>query len=172
MDKETGFVEATLCYPARENELLLGIKTRKIGKGRWNGYGGDIHDGESPEAAAVRELEEEAGLRASPGDLEKIAVVDFFNIGFTCRVHVYLLHKWQDEPLASPEMATPTWFAKFQLPLERMMPADRVWLPIALTRKIYATASYGPDQQELLGEVKIYNLSEMPAHQHRRQKLN
>jgi mutator protein MutT len=41
--------------------------------GRANYPGGKINKGESPEAAAVRELEEETGLKVAVADLERIA---------------------------------------------------------------------------------------------------
>ncbi|CAN0403706.1 unnamed protein product, partial [Ectocarpus sp. 8 AP-2014] len=46
------------------NEILLGMKKRGFGEGKWNGFGGKVESGESVEEAAKRELMEEAGLTA------------------------------------------------------------------------------------------------------------
>lgn len=42
--------------------ILLGLKKRGFGAGKWNGFGGKVEKGETIEAAALRELEEESGL--------------------------------------------------------------------------------------------------------------
>ena len=45
----------TLCLVVKENTILLGMKKRGFGVGRWNGFGGKLHEGESIEDAAKRE---------------------------------------------------------------------------------------------------------------------
>jgi 8-oxo-dGTP pyrophosphatase MutT (NUDIX family) len=42
------------------SRLLLGMKKRGFGAGKWNGFGGKIEVGETPRAAAIREMKEEA----------------------------------------------------------------------------------------------------------------
>ena len=161
MEAEKTLLNATLCFLIKGNEVLLSLKTKNIGKGCWNGYGGGIEPGETPETATLRELEEEVGVIALPDHLEKVAVVDFCNTKsddsvFNCRVHVYLISQWTGEPRPSDEMINPTWFDKEHLPLDKMMLADREWLPLVLSgKKIKATARYGPFQKTLLGKVEI-----------------
>jgi 8-oxo-dGTP diphosphatase/2-hydroxy-dATP diphosphatase len=56
------------CRRINENgdkEILLGMKKRGFGVGRWNGFGGKVENGESIEEAALRELNEESSLVAS-----------------------------------------------------------------------------------------------------------
>lgn len=162
MREEKVLFHATVCFLCEDDKILLGIKAQKIGKGCWNGYGGEIEEGETVEEATVRELEEETGgVIAKVEDLEKIAIVHFHNTKndgktFICKVHFYIVRKWTGEIQETDEMLKPTWFSINDLPLEKMMPADRHWLPIALSgKKIIAKASLGPYQQELLSEVEI-----------------
>lgn len=162
MEEEKTLLNATLCYLVKRDEVLLSLKTQKIGKDCLNGYGGGIEkQDKTPEEAASRELREEAKIIASPDSLEKVAVIDFHNTKsdgsvFTCRVHVYLVSQWTGEPQAGEEMASPTWFKKDRLPLDRMLPADGEWLPLVLSgKKIVASAKYGPFQKKLLGKVEI-----------------
>ena len=50
--------------------VLLGLKKRGFGEGRWNGFGGKLEAGETMEQCAARELCEESGLRCEPTHLE------------------------------------------------------------------------------------------------------
>ena len=161
MRKEKVLLNATLCFPVKEDKILLGLKMQKIGQGCWNGYGGGIDDEETPEQSMIRELEEEAKVKAFPNALVKVAIIDFRNTKtdgnvFVCRVHVFLLHQWEGDFQSTDEMANPTWFEKKELPLDDMMPADREWLPIVLDgKKIIGEAEYGPFQKILLKKVEL-----------------
>ncbi len=43
--------------------ILLGMKKRGFGEGKWNGFGGKLEPGERMIQCAQRELEEESGLQ-------------------------------------------------------------------------------------------------------------
>jgi ADP-ribose pyrophosphatase YjhB (NUDIX family) len=164
MKEEKVLLNAVIVYLVRGDEVLLAMKTKKIGAGCWNGYGGGIEAGESEVDAVIRELREESGAVTQPEYLEKIAVVDFHNTKtdgtkFMCRCHVFIIKEWTGEIKATDEMLTPTWFKINNLPLEQMMPADRYWLlPALLGKKIIAKAEYGPFQKELLSDVIVGKL--------------
>ena len=159
--EEKVLLHATLCFPIRGDAVLLGMKMRKIGQGCWNGYGGGIEPGETPEQSIVRELQEESSVQAFPNALEKAAIIDFHNTTtdgtvFVCRVHIFLLRRWDGEFQPTNEMGTPTWFKIQTLPLDGMMPADKEWLPPILAgKKVLGRATYGPFQKELLEPVQL-----------------
>lgn len=168
MGEEKVLFDATLCFLKRGNDIILAKKKKSIGKGCWNGYGGGIKPGETPRDSVVREMAEETkrenedlGVVIDPGDLEKIAEIDFYNVksdggNFVCKVHVYLAEKWKGHPKESDEMSEPEWFEIDNLPLEEMMPADRKWLPPALSgKKIKASPKLGPFQRELLEDFEL-----------------
>lgn len=169
MSEEKVLTEATLCFLIKKGQVLLSMKADNIGKGRWNGYGGGIEGGETLRQCIVRELGEEAEVVPVEGFIEKVAIVDFHNTKsdgkkFVCRVHVYLAKKWLGEPRETKEMLTPTWFDVNNLPIDRMMPADRVWLPQILGgKKIMAEAHYGPFQKTLLREVVKREVDDLPS---------
>ena len=158
MLEEKTLINATVCFPTKEGEILLALKTKKIGQGCWNGYGGGIELGETSRSATIRELFEESGITAKESGLEKVAVIDFHNTKsdsstFVCRVHFYLLSSWSGTPQETEEMITPTWFPARSLPLNKMMPADKIFIPLVLSgKKILGTVHYGPFQKELLRE--------------------
>lgn len=167
MEKEKVLI-TTACFLMNEGgEVLLAKKARKIGAGFWNGYGGKVKEGERIIEAAARELfEESGGVVVFPEHLEKIAIVDFYTKQkdggiFVCQVHFFLAKKWKGEAKETDEMLNPTWFRVF--PLDEMMPADREWLPIALSgKKIIAKAMYGPEQKFLSDPVEITEVDSFP----------
>lgn len=65
----------TLCLLKKDHELLLAMKRRDWGTGRWNGPGGKPDEGESIEQAAIRETEEE--VKVTPLSLRKTAHLYF-----------------------------------------------------------------------------------------------
>ena len=154
--------EATLVFLVQDKKVLLARKTRHIGEGRWNGYGGGVEKGQSLIECAISECEQESsGVKILPADLQKVAEVTFHNIKtdgeqFSCLVHVFIAERWVGEPVESEEMATPTWFPFDQLPVTEMMPADSIWVPLVLSgKKIIGEAHYGPFQKTLLKPVVV-----------------
>jgi 8-oxo-dGTP diphosphatase len=56
---------ATLCYVRHQGQTLMLHRIKKANDmhaGKWNGLGGKLLPGETPEACAIREVEEESGL--------------------------------------------------------------------------------------------------------------
>ncbi len=76
----------TLLFVRRANpetgakEVLLGMKKRGFGQGKWNGFGGKVEPGETVEAAALRELEEESCVRAAGAELRGKITFTFLTI--------------------------------------------------------------------------------------------
>ena len=66
-----------ICYIRDGGRVLLQQRADgAFGAGLWNGPGGHVEDGESPEEAAIREVHEEAGLVVS--DLSEHGVLTFY----------------------------------------------------------------------------------------------
>ena len=124
----------TLCVIHDDSRILLGMKKRGFGTGRWNGFGGKLQEGESVEEAALRELEEEVGL--IPRDMKKRGIVTFVynDDQMTMEVHIFSVTSFDGELAESDEML-PKWFARDEIPLEQMWPDDRYWLPLFLAGK-------------------------------------
>ena len=73
MDKKLR--QATICLLRKNDEVLLAMKKRGFGEGKYNGIGGKVEDGETVKDAAVRELYEEVGVHTN--EMEKIAEITF-----------------------------------------------------------------------------------------------
>lgn len=122
---------ATLLFLLKEDAILLAMKKRGSGAGKWNGVGGKVEPGETIEAATRRECEEEIGV--VPGQLEKVAIIDFQipSQDFHNVAHVYITREWQGKPVETEEMM-PRWFSLDAIPYDEMWSDDRDWLPKVL----------------------------------------
>ncbi len=119
----------TLAVVHTNDRVLLGMKKRGFGEGRWNGFGGKVNDGETIVNAAKRELLEESGLAWIKG--EAAGVLTFFNGGGSktdIEMHIFRVREFQGDPKESDEML-PQWFAFNKIPFADMWPDDPYWLP-------------------------------------------
>ncbi len=125
---------ATLCLVYQHPKILLGMKKRGFGVGRWNGFGGKVKEEESIEKAAKREVLEESGLKVKT--LSKKGVLDFEFKDETenIEVHVFKIADFIGEPVESEEMK-PQWFSVEEIPFDKMWPDDKYWLPYFLEDK-------------------------------------
>jgi 8-oxo-dGTP diphosphatase/2-hydroxy-dATP diphosphatase len=124
----------TLCIIHQHPKILLGMKKRGFGVGRWNGFGGKVDLTETIEEAAKRELQEEAGIIAD--NLEKVGIVDFEFKGNPeiLEVHIFRSDSFLGEPTESEEMK-PEWFHIDEIPFKEMWPDDIHWMPLLLGGK-------------------------------------
>jgi 8-oxo-dGTP diphosphatase/2-hydroxy-dATP diphosphatase len=118
----------------RNNEILLGMKKRGFGEGKWNGFGGKLHEGESIEDGLKRESLEEAGIKLQ--EIKKIGIIDFEFEGDPkiLEVHIFKCAKFEGEPVETEEMR-PKWFPIDKIPYNTMWPDDKFWLPLLLEGK-------------------------------------
>lgn len=122
---------------AKDGKILLGMKKRGFGAGRWNGFGGKIQEGESIEDAAKRETQEEAGIVAEEMEEQGLLEFEFQGSPETLEVHVFGVSRFTGEPQETEEMR-PQWFPVAGIPYEAMWPDDRHWVPLFLEgRKFY-----------------------------------
>lgn len=123
----------TLLFLRRNDEILLAMKKRGFGSGRYNGVGGKIEPGETEEAALIRECQEEIGV--TPTSYRKVAVHDFVQKDgenpWRMYVHAYICDGWEGEPVETEEMA-PEWFKISDVPYDNMWQDDRFWIPQVL----------------------------------------
>jgi len=129
-------VETTLLLLRKENQILLAMKKRGFGEGKFNGVGGKVHQNETPEEAMIRETEEE--IFVTPIEYEKVGIMEFMetykgereNLIF----HLFVATKWTGEPRESDEME-PKWFDIDKIPYDKMFEDDKYWLPLVLEGK-------------------------------------
>lgn len=122
--------EATLCYIVDEDEVLLIEKRRGLGSGLYNGPGGKLEAGETPQEAIRREVDEEVSLEVT--NPNKLAELSFTHDGeLVLFVHVFRATEYTGQASPSPE-ANPVWFDRSKLPYDEMWEDDHLWLPHVL----------------------------------------
>jgi 8-oxo-dGTP pyrophosphatase MutT (NUDIX family) len=124
---------ATLLFLVKEDQVLLAMKKRGFGVGRYNGVGGKPKSNETIEQAMIRESLEEINVR--PTVFERIAEITFDEYfrgkPTLLQMSVFVATSWIGVPTESAEM-TPEWFKITNLPFEKMWPDDPYWLPQVL----------------------------------------
>jgi 8-oxo-dGTP diphosphatase len=152
-EKTHYMLTTTLALPVQGSPptaVLLGRKLWGFGRGKYTGFGGKVEPGESVAVAAVRELAEEAGLYAVPGDLIPLGEMTFrfpAQPQWDQRVQLFLVERWQGEPTAGSEME-PVWFAVEALPYAAMWQDAPYWLPPLLRREpVIGTITFALDNE-------------------------
>jgi 8-oxo-dGTP diphosphatase len=146
-------IHATLCQIIRDGRLLLLLKNPgRFGEGKWNGAGGKLLPGESPEAGVFREVLEETGLTLRSVTLH--GVLDFY-FGEKPEpdwvVHVFSSSDFSGEPLEASEEGVLRWFRFEEVPYDRMWEDDLYWLPPLLDgKRVRGVFVYDEDGGNLL----------------------
>lgn len=123
----------TLAFPIRNSHILLGMKKRSFGMGKWNGFGGKVHQGENILCAAQRELHEECGIAGGEW-FHHASIMNYFPDVPDRMVHIYAVKNFMNEPQETDEMR-PEWFNLNDIPYAEMWESDRHWLPFLIEGK-------------------------------------
>ena len=97
---------ATLCYVMNENKTLMIYRNKKENdyhKGKWNGLGGKLEFGETPEECAIREIREESGLIVRNPKMKGIITFPMFDGVDDWYVFVFAIKDFQGELIDSNE---------------------------------------------------------------------
>lgn len=139
---------ATLMLLIREKRLLLILKKRGLGAGKFNGPGGRVEPAETPRQAAIREVEEEVGV--TPSGIQEAGTLWFqFVDGHSILGHVYTASAYSGT-LQETDEAAPFWVPIDEIPYHNMWADDRIWLPLALSGKPF-TGRFLFEGDQMLG---------------------
>lgn len=123
---------ATLCYLRRDGHTLMIHRVKKANdmhEGKWNGLGGKLNPGESPEESAVREIFEESGLRASNPQLKGFLTFPEFSQDEDWYVFVFVVRDFEGELIDSPE-GNLRWVEDDELTALNLWEGDAIFLPL------------------------------------------
>ncbi len=99
---------ATLCYVIdKEKKCTLMLhrvkKKNDVHEGKWNGLGGKLENGETPEDCVIREVKEESGLTISSPKLHGFITFPLFDGIDDWYVFVFTAEKFSGELIDSNE---------------------------------------------------------------------
>ncbi len=158
MTKETHpDIRRTLLFLRKGDQILLAMKKRGFGAGRWNGVGGKLEPGETIEAALIRESQEEIGV--TPTSYTPVAELDFIQDAevdpWHMYVYAYIADEWEGEPEESEEMA-PAWYDIADIPYGDMWQDDTYWLPLVLAGdKVTGTFTFDSNDNLTMHDITV-----------------
>lgn len=122
---------ATLCYVKHDGKTLMIHRIKKkndMHQGKWNGLGGKLEAGESPEECAIREINEECGLRVVHPLLKGVLTFPAFDDFEDWYVFVFLVKEFEGELTDSREGYL-SWIPDAELLNLTLWEGDRIFLP-------------------------------------------
>src|SRR3989338_190625 len=99
---------ATLCYVKNNAKTLMIHRNKRecdIHDGKWNGLGGKLHLGETPEECVIREVKEESGLTIKNPSLRGILTFPAFKDEEDWYVYVFVAYEFLGDLIESNEGA-------------------------------------------------------------------
>lgn len=152
-------VPMNIIFPIKGSKVLLAIKTRKIGIGLFNGYGGKQEADQTMLQSCVEELIKEAGLLATEKDFTKIAEVNFFihkNDGTVVlnKCDIFTVSNFSGEPKESEEMIRPTWFDIEHIPHNKMMEDAAFWVQRVINgERLNVEVHYNEERTKIIRSI-------------------
>ncbi len=122
---------ATLCYCRNEGKTLMIHRVKKendMHEGKWNGLGGKLEPGETPEECVIREVREESGLRIHNPILKGLLTFPAFDGFDDWYVFVFVVTEFEGELIDSPE-GNLKWIDDSHVLNLHLWDGDKIFLP-------------------------------------------
>ena len=122
---------ATLCYIKKDGKTLMLHRIKKpndIHANKWNGLGGKMEKGETPEDGIIREVREESGLILKNPRLRGVLTFPDFDGKNDWYAFVFTAHEFEGDIIDSDEGRL-QWIENEQLLSLPLWEGDRIFLP-------------------------------------------
>jgi 8-oxo-dGTP diphosphatase len=151
---------ATLCYVHQNEKTLMLHRIKKVNDihaGKWNGLGGKLDPGESPEECVIREVREESGLLISQPRYHGLLVFADFKAE-DWYVWVFSAHQFSGELIkqADSNEGHLEWIADGEVSALNLWPSDLIFLPWLKMEKIFSARFQYNNEQMLGHSVAFY----------------
>ncbi len=152
---------ATLCYVRRGEHTLMIHRTKVAGDmhtGKWNGLGGKLEAGETPEECAIREIWEEAGLKVVNLRLRGMITFPGFANDEDWYTFLFVVDEFEGELIDSTEGYL-KWIPDGELLELYLWEGDRIFIPW-LDKPGFFSAKFVYENGELVSHsVVFYNVN-------------
>jgi 8-oxo-dGTP diphosphatase len=132
-------------------------KHNDIHEGKWNGLGGKIEAGETPEECAIREIREESGLLVKNLSLKGFLTFPQFANHQDWYAFVYVIDAFEGELIDSPEGVL-HWINDSDLTNLNLWEGDREFLPWLDQPGFFSAKFIYEDGKYIDHEVVFYDL--------------
>jgi len=151
---------ATLCYVInnRNCSTLMIYRNKKLNdyhEGKWNGLGGKFESGESPEECAIREIEEESGLRVKAIKMKGFITFPLFDGKDDWYVFLFTVDEFEGELIDSPEGHL-EWIPNEKLTEISLWDGDKIFIPWLFGDKFFSAKFNYADGKFLDYSVVFY----------------
>lgn len=142
----------TLAYLINNNsEVLLIMKKRGFGVGKWNGPGGKVKSKEKPSDSMIREVKEETGVKVV--NFDQLGYIEFVwpdkLVANNTRCYIYLSRDFTGEMKESEE-CRPAWFSIDNIPYDEMWDDDKYWYPQMLKGEAFKKRCFFDENAKVL----------------------
>lgn len=148
---------ATLCYVRRDNKTLMVHRIKKendMHQGKWNGLGGKLEPGETPEECAIREIREESGLEVKHLVLKGLLTFPLFAKNEDWYAFVYVVDQVEGDLIESPEGIL-EWVDNDKILELNLWEGDHIFLPW-LERSGFFSAKFVYDNGQYIDHQVVY----------------
>jgi len=139
----------------KKRQILLIRNAEGISRGRWNGLGGKVEEGETPLQAVKREVFEESGLKVK-SFMYHGALTVFLGGAVSPSFILYVFSSREySGRLKADGHNDLRWFSLDALPSLSMWQDDCVWLPYVLSNRRWVSGNFefGPDNLLRVAEI-------------------
>jgi 8-oxo-dGTP diphosphatase len=133
-------INSTLCYLRNSDKTLMLYRNKKdfdIHEGKWNGLGGKIEPGESPDECIIREVKEESGYDIFKPALKGFITFPKFDKINDWLVFIYICEEYKGEMIESNE-GTLKWVKNNELLNLNLWEGDKVFMPWLDNNKFFS----------------------------------
>lgn len=156
---------ATLCYVRRPGQTLMIHRIKKpndMHQGKWNGLGGKLEAGETPEECAIREIYEESGLQVQNLTLKGLLTFPGFANDEDWYAFVFISDRFKGELIDPPEGFL-SWIENSQLMDLNLWEGDRIFLPWLDQPGIFSAKFVYLDNRLVSHDVVFYPMLSAPT---------
>jgi len=149
---------ATLCYIQHNNKTLMLYRNKKENdyhEGKWNGLGGKLEQGETPEECAIREAYEESGLIIKNPQMKGIITFPMFDGKDDWYVFLFLFNGFEGKLIDSPE-GTLKWVETEKLTDLNLWEGDKIFVPWLFQNKFFSAKFNYKDKKFIDYSVTFY----------------